>query len=214
MAFQLFITEGLHARGHASGDDSGIIIMGEDKDLVAERIGKCAASKAEFCEYGLGLLIDQEITWDNEIMVFLSKIVDFESSCVTRKMENVASTGCITSSKIRMAEINHAVYGQLKEYLSMIGFNGMLRARKNLDMENPGKAYLKDFRRLKDDSYKKDFARPNKVPNTYLNRVYDQIGGAKLTHHKIMDVEIKRKLAGINMSNNAIGGSNNLNQSK
>jgi hypothetical protein len=213
MAFQLMVTDGLHARGHASGDDSGIIIMKPDKEKVAQRIGKYAASKATYCTYGMGLLIDQPITWDDQIMVFLSKIIDFESYSVSRQFQNVAATGCITSSKIPMAQINHAVLGQLKEYLRMIGFNGMEKARMDLEMQKAGKLYLSDHRRLKDDIYKEDFAYPGNVPYAYLKRIMEVTGGAKLTHHNVMDTEILRMIADVNLSNCAIADSNILNQS-
>jgi len=48
------ITDGINARAHASGDDTGLIILKRDKEKIKERIRKYATLKSEYKTHGLG----------------------------------------------------------------------------------------------------------------------------------------------------------------
>ena len=227
MAYQQQLTRGQYSRSFAAGDDGAFIILKKDVPQIRERVKELTSDNNnpkndDEAEHGLGLLIDDTLNFDSELITFQSKIIDIKSNASARLLERVAATGCITSSKVDMKVINYCNNKQQEEYFPQPFYNGIEMARsnqeqvaflkepdwndsyasvkkeiqsslgKNCKEQNPN--FIKEF------NYKRD-ARPTAAPSNYLKRVNDATGGQRFTHNVEMDELVGSLLANINQSN-------------
>ena len=227
MAYQQQLTRGLYSRSFAAGDDGAFIILKKDVPQIKERVKELTSDNNspkndKEAEHGLGLLIDDTLNFDSELITFQSKIIDIKAYATARLLEKVAATGCITGSKVDMKVINYCNNKQQEEYFSLPFYNGIERVRsgqeqvsflkepdwnsdyvdvkreiessqgKNCKEQNPN--FIKEF------NYKKD-ARPTAAPVNYLKRISDATGGQRFTHNVEMDELVGSLLTNINQSN-------------
>jgi len=129
IGYQLLLTENIPARSFAGGDDGATTIHMTNLAEVRQRIGKLTKRTPEPGDHGLGLLIDTEPTYDTDLICFLSKIIDLEYNSCVRMLERVAATGCVTSSKIPIEEVNYLVNLQISEYLNTFGYKSLKEKR-------------------------------------------------------------------------------------
>jgi hypothetical protein len=146
---------------------------------------------------GCGLLIDSALTFDTKLLCFLSKIIDIESSSVVRLYERVYTSGTITSSNVPMAQINHSVNTQLREYARMPFYRESILPRARLEADEKE---IKNAKFKNEMSYKEDFSKNLNLPMEYLSRIGKQTGGLTFSFQAINDAIVSRDLANIELS--------------
>lgn len=197
MAYQLYITRGLKARSFASGDDGAFLLDPKDVTLVKQRIENVTVSNNLPQTKGCGLLIDSALTFDTKLLCFLSKVIEIGSSSVVRLYERVYTSGTITSSNVPMAQINHSVNTQLKEYAKMPFYRESILPRARLEADEKE---IKNAKFRNEMSYKEDFSKNLNLPMEYLSRIGKQTGGLTFSFQAINDAIVSRDLANIELS--------------
>jgi len=128
-------------------------------------------------------------------------VIDIRLGSCVRPIERVATTGCVTSSKHPIAEINYCTRTQIDEYLNTFGYKGLRDARDNLPMRKPGKKILSDAVFIKENDYKSQFSKVDRPPITYLERVFNATNGVSLTYHETLGPLILASLAKVDLGN-------------
>lgn len=165
----------MKTRSFAAGDDGAFIVEAKEVETLKQRIAKITVSSNTPQENaGCGLMIDSELTFDTELLCFLSKIIDPKSQSVVRKLDRVHNTGSFSSSHVPMPQINHSVNLQLREYAELPLFGEGCAVRKKLETDNKE---ISDTKYINEMSYKEAFSKHLNIPVQYCTRMLKNTGG-------------------------------------